>query len=72
MAAGPVIESQIGGDAQLNFGPARGEVKAPLVLWEPYLKTNEGASKWFLRGGETPRLMPLPKWSGPTSWTDHD
>jgi hypothetical protein len=32
-----VVQSQIKGDAQLNFDPARGEVKAPLVLWGPYL-----------------------------------
>lgn len=32
-----VVQSQIRGDAQLNCDPARGEVKAPLVLWGPYL-----------------------------------
>jgi hypothetical protein len=32
-----VVQSQINGDAALNFDPARGEVKAPLVLWGPYL-----------------------------------
>ena len=32
-----VIQSQIQGDPALNFDPARGEVKAPLVLWGPYL-----------------------------------
>ncbi|HEY6167512.1 MAG TPA: hypothetical protein VI454_05700 [Verrucomicrobiae bacterium] len=32
-----IVQSQINGDAQLNFDPARGEVKAPLVLWGPYL-----------------------------------
>ncbi len=32
-----IVQSQIKGDAQLNFDPARGEVKAPLVLWGPYL-----------------------------------
>jgi hypothetical protein len=25
------------GDAPLNFDPARGDVRAPLVLWRPYL-----------------------------------
>ncbi len=25
------------GDPQLNYDPARGDVKAPLVLWGPYL-----------------------------------
>jgi hypothetical protein len=32
-----VIESQIRGDSQLNYDPARGASKAPLVLWGPYL-----------------------------------
>lgn len=32
-----VVQSQIAGDAQLNFDSTRGEVKAPLVLWGPYL-----------------------------------
>jgi len=32
-----VVQSQIRGGAQLNYDPARGEVKAPLVLWGPYL-----------------------------------
>lgn len=32
-----VIQSQINGEPGLNFDPARGEVKAPLVLWGPYL-----------------------------------
>lgn len=32
-----VVQSQIAGDAGLNFDPTRGEVKAPLVLWGPYL-----------------------------------
>jgi len=32
-----VVQSQIRGDAELNFDPARGEVKAPLILWGPYL-----------------------------------
>lgn len=32
-----VIQAQINGDKQLNFDPARGEVKAPLLLWGPYL-----------------------------------
>ena len=32
-----IVQSQIKGDALLNFDPARGEVKAPLVLWGPYL-----------------------------------
>ncbi len=32
-----IVQNQIKGDALLNFDPARGEVKAPLVLWGPYL-----------------------------------
>ena len=32
-----VIQAQIAGDAALNFDLRRGEVKAPLVLWGPYL-----------------------------------
>jgi len=99
-----IVQSQINGDAQLNFDPALGEVKAPLVVWGPYLwasgnsprkldgmawtendvradrlhpneagarkittlllnffKTDEGASRWFLKAGETAQLTPLPK-----------
>ncbi len=99
-----IVQGQINGDAQLNFDPARGEVKAPLVLWAPYLwaqgnsprkldgltwtqndvrqdqlhpnesgckkttalllnffKSNDGASRWFLKAGETAKLLPLPK-----------
>jgi len=32
-----VIEDQIKGEPNLNYDPAKGEVKAPLVLWGPYL-----------------------------------
>ena len=32
-----VIQSQIEGKAALNYDPKRGEVRAPLVLWGPYL-----------------------------------
>jgi hypothetical protein len=32
-----VVQSQIRGDAALNCDPTRGAVKAPLVLWGPYL-----------------------------------
>ena len=99
-----IVQSQIKGDALLNFDSARGEVKAPFVLWGPYLwaqgdtprkldgltwtqndvrpdqlhpnesgckkttalllnffKTNEGASRWFLKTGEAAQILPLPK-----------
>jgi len=32
-----LIQDQIKGEPRLNFDPARGEVKAPVVLWGPYL-----------------------------------
>ncbi|MGE0479287.1 MAG: DNRLRE domain-containing protein [Phycisphaerae bacterium] len=32
-----LIEQQIGGDAALNYDAARGAVRAPLLLWGPYL-----------------------------------
>jgi hypothetical protein len=32
-----LIQDQIKGDNNLNFDPARGAVKAPLLLWGPYL-----------------------------------
>ena len=32
-----MIEKQISGDPELNFDPARGEVKAPFLPWGPYL-----------------------------------
>jgi ribosome assembly protein YihI (activator of Der GTPase) len=35
-----LIGEQIQGDARLNFDPAKGEVKAPLLLWGPYLWTD--------------------------------
>ena len=48
-----LVQAQIKGDAQLNFDPARGEVKAPLVLWGPYL--------WAQ--GNTPRKLDGLVWS---------
>ncbi|MDO8544112.1 MAG: hypothetical protein Q7S40_27030 [Opitutaceae bacterium] len=51
-----IVQRQIAGDAALNFDPARGAVKAPLVLWGPYL--------WAQ--GNTPR-----KFDGLT-WTQND
>jgi len=35
-----VIQAQIAGEPQLNADPARGEVRAPVVLWGPYLWTD--------------------------------
>ena len=32
-----VIEAQMKGDPMLNFDPKKGDVKAPLILWGPYL-----------------------------------
>lgn len=32
-----LIQDQVKGDAALNFDPERGAVKAPLLLWGPYL-----------------------------------
>ena len=32
-----LIEAQIANDPNLNFDPLKGEVKAPLLLWGPYL-----------------------------------
>lgn len=32
-----LIEEQIKGDPELNYDPAKGEVKSPLLLWGPYL-----------------------------------
>lgn len=32
-----LIQAQIAGDAELNYDPAKGEVKSPLLLWGPYL-----------------------------------
>ncbi len=32
-----LIEAQVANDPNLNYDPAKGEVKAPLLLWGPYL-----------------------------------
>ena len=48
-----VMQSQIQGDVQLNYDPARGEVKAPLVIWGPYL--------WAC--GNTPRKVDGLTWT---------
>ena len=32
-----LLQRQINGDPQLNYDPARGEVKAPVAFWGPYL-----------------------------------
>ncbi len=41
-----LIEAQIAGDREMNYDPLKGEVKAPLLLWGPYLWAD----------GITPRL----------------
>lgn len=35
-----VIRDQIKGEPRLNYDPAHGEVKSPLVVWGPYLWAN--------------------------------
>ena len=42
-----LVQSQINGDAQLSFDPARGDVKAPLVLWGPYLWAQGNSPRKF-------------------------
>ena len=42
-----VVQRQIKGDPQLNFDPARGDVKAPLVLWGPYLWAQGGSPRKY-------------------------
>ena len=32
-----IIDAQVGGDAKLNADPTKGDTKAPVVLWGPYL-----------------------------------
>ncbi|MDT8304986.1 MAG: hypothetical protein RRC07_03535 [Anaerolineae bacterium] len=32
-----LVEAQIGGEPELNFDPAQGEVRAPVLSWGPYL-----------------------------------
>jgi hypothetical protein len=39
-AARWLIQQQMAGDEQLNYDPARGPVKAPVLLWGPYLWAN--------------------------------
>ena len=48
-----VVQEQIKGNPQLNFDPARGAVKAPRVLWGPYL--------WAC--GDTPRKLDGLTWT---------
>lgn len=48
-----VIDDQIKGEPRLNYDPARGEVRSPLVVWGPYLWAN----------GTTPRKSDGFAWS---------
>ncbi|MBL7040005.1 MAG: hypothetical protein ISR77_15315 [Pirellulaceae bacterium] len=48
-----VVQNQIQGDARLNWDPGRGDVKAPLAIWGPYL--------WAC--GDTPRKLDGLMWS---------
>jgi hypothetical protein len=56
-----LIQSQIKGDPQMNYDPARGEVKAPFVLWGPYL--------WAQ--GNTPRKLDGLAWTVNDVRADH-
>ena len=40
MAVKNAIQDQIGGDANLNYDPAKGKVKAPWMAWGPYYWAN--------------------------------
>ena len=51
-----IVQGQMQGDGRLNFDPAHGPVRAPLVMWGPYL--------WAQ--GDSPR-----KFDGLT-WTRND
>jgi hypothetical protein len=48
-----IIQSQLKGDAELNFDPAHGPVKAPLLLWGPY----------FWACGDSPRKLDGMTWT---------
>ncbi len=57
-----LIQDQIKGEPRLNYDPARGEVKAPLAVWGPYLWAN----------GTTPRKSDGLVWkAGDFVSTDH-
>lgn len=60
-----LIEQQIAGDPALNFDPALGPVRAPLLLWGPYLWANGTLPRsdglvWTPNDLETDRVHPSP------------
>ena len=64
-----LILDQIQGDSRLNCDPARGEVKAPLLLWGPYLwadgtKPRKDDGLVWTRDDLTPRDGTHPSQSG--------
>jgi hypothetical protein len=64
-----VIQAQIKGDPLLNYDPARGPVRAPLVLWGPYLwadgvKPRQGDHLVWLKVDLTPNDGTHPSRSG--------
>ena len=60
-----LIEDQIAGDPQLNYGQLGGPVRAPLLLWGPYLWADGTIPRsdgliWELADLETDRVHPSP------------
>lgn len=60
-----LIEDQIDGDAALNYGQLPGDVRAPLLLWGPYLwadgvNPRSDGLTWQLGDLESDRVHPSP------------